>query len=1093
MNCPVCGHTNTEGSRYCSNCGSRLAPAPRGHGERKLISVLFADVAGSTALTKRFGAEAWADVMNGAFSIMNEAVTYYGGTVGRLMGDGILAFFGVPTTNEDDAERAVLAALRLRNAAAEYGTRIMAGLATQGADSPKFAVRVGVATGQSVLTTVGDDVMAEFTAMGETANLAARMQGLAEPGAVLIAVDTFEHVKDAFETVPLGAKTVKGFVAPVRVFEVLGPLSGGGRRRGVEGLIAPIVGREPELKVLRERVTDVARGVGGFVSLVGEAGLGKSRLVAELRSRAQHERSGPAGELTWLEGRALSYAHAVPYFPARAALLAAIGATDLNPPAVVRERLATAFAADDGLDREHEHYLQLLLAVEEATVTAEVAALDGGVLSHRIAAAYTAFVTRLARRPTVLVFEDLHWADRATITLLAQLAELTLDKPLLILAVMRPDRAAHSFRLPDEVRERVGNRHLRIDLKPLDEVHVQELLVQLLGGGDLPAALGRVAERSDGNPFYLEEVLRSLLDTGHLDLNDGRWELSGDLTNLDLPETLSGVLGARIDRLPRETRRVAQTAAVIGRTFERTVLGEVLARDSAPKRFEEVDSHLETLTADGLVRELRPPEEYIFKHVLTQEAAYERLLTRRRVELHRLVAQVLEQLYPDRLHEISATLASHYELAQEWLAFAEHAKHASLRAKRLNALDDAHDLDMRMVAALDRVDDVSRDSRWRRALSRALVGLTETEMLMKLHEDPSQRQGMLDRSERAVELARDEDEELLVRALVQHANVYILSGFPLEGFGLLAEGHDLARRLGKDNLFLLPYWAATEMSIGTDPATAAQRLGEVADLAASLGDKAVRSHALASRALALSRLGRFHEALSALPVALELAYASGSAIKQADVSILVGESLMEMDELDTAMRFIEHGRDKALAIDGRECAAVGMWLSGQGNMTRRQLSAALEEFDLALNVAMNTEFEPLLYGVEASKAACRFRAGDTAAVTDLNTQLERAESMRDDYGRWTAAHLLGASLFESGRTEEAIVHLEGALAWFRDRQMLPYVMRALRDAARAYRKAGRVNDADAAEQEADAIATRLAGPFDLSALGEPGRPPLVAA
>jgi class 3 adenylate cyclase/tetratricopeptide (TPR) repeat protein len=1031
--------------------------------------------------------------MNGAFSVMNEAVSYYGGTVARLMGDGILAFFGVPTTHEDDAERAVLAGLRLRNAAAEYGTRVMERRSRDDAGSLAFAVRVGVATGQSVLTTVGDDIMAEFTAMGETANLAARMQGLAEPGAVLIAADTYEHVRDSFETVPLGAKPIKGFASSVRVFEVLGPRSDGGRRRGVEGLVAPIVGREHELRLLRERVADVGRGVGGFVSLVGEAGLGKSRLIAELRSRARHERGGSSGALSWHEGRALSYAQAVPYFPLRAPLLAAIGATPTDDPAMVRERLATVFSADGGLEPDHERYLQLLLAVEDATVTAEVATLDGGVLSHRIAAAYAAYVAGLARHPTVLVFEDLHWADHATITLIAQLSELTLTKPLLILALMRPDRAAHSYELSAEVERRVGNRHVRVELKPLDAANVHELLVQLLGGGELPPALGRVAERSDGNPFYLEEVLRSLLGSGHLTLADGRWEVSGDLTNLDLPETLSGVLGARIDRLPKETRRVAQTAAVIGRIFERTVLGEVLAQAPAPIRGDDVDPHLETLTDEELVRELRPLEEYAFKHVLTQEAAYERLLTRRRVELHRLVAQVLERLYTGRLHEISATLASHYERAHEWLAFAEHAKHASLRARRLNALDEALDLDRRMVAALDRVDDAHRDSQWRRTFSRALVGLTETEMLMKLHEDPSQRQGMIDRSRRAVELARTEDDELLVRALVHHANVYVLSGFPTEGFELLIEGHDLAQRLGDDNLFLLPFWAVTEKSMSDDPVTAAQRLGEVAALAETVGDKAVRSHALGSRALALARLGRFREAIETMPVALEVAYASGSTIKEADVSMLVGAALMEMDELDTAMRFIQHGRDKALEINGRECAANGMWLSGQGNMTRMQLSAALEEFDLALAVAANTEFEPLLYGVEASKAACRFRVGDRGAVTDLNTQLERAESMRDDYGRWTAAHLLGTSLLDSGRPEEALVHLEGALAWFRDRQMLPYVMRTLRDGARAHRQVGNESAAVAAEQEADAIGERLKGPFDLGALGEPGRPPLVAA
>lgn len=1095
MNCPVCGHRNTEGSRFCSNCGTRLVDVKPGEGERKLVSVLFADVAGSTELTQLLGAEEWAEVMNGAFSVMNEAVAHYGGTVGRLMGDGILAFFGVPTTHEDDPERAVLAALRIRDAAAEYGEQVLGRLGgSDGVGARPFAVRVGVSTGQSVLTTVGDDVRAEFTAMGETANLAARLQGMAEPGSVVIAQDTFDLVQDAFETVPLGAHAVKGLAEPVKVYEVLDPIPGGARRRGIEGLVAPIVGRDRELRALRDRVAALGRGEGTFVSVVGEAGLGKSRLVAEMRARALHDLGRADGGLAWFEGRALSYAQAVPYFPLRGAILASLGATQADPPAAVRERLAGVAAAPDWEGRRHEPYLQLLMAVEDEATVAETRTLDGGVLERRITEAVAALVTRLASRPTVLVFEDMHWADRETVAMLAELAELTARLPLMVVAAMRPDRGAPSYALLDEVTRRLGERHLRLDLTPLDAASSRDLLVQLLGGGELPAPLERVLERSDGNPFYLEEVLRSLIDSGHLVKREGRWSVTGDLSDVEIPETLFGVLSARIDRLPEETRRVAQTAAVIGRSFERRVLGSVLTHDSAPWRVGDVAPHLAKLTYEELVRELEPEEEYAFKHVLTQEAAYDRLLTRRRVELHRLVAQVLERLYEGRLDEVAAALASHYERAEEWTRFAEHASRAADRARRVNAVDKAFELVERAVAALERVETGARDEAWKRAMATALIALTDTELVLRHHEDPEKRQGMIARSGRGVELARElGDERTLVRALVLHANIFVLSGHPTQGFDVLSEADDIARRLGDDELFLLPFWAATEMLVGDDPETAAERLGEVAELAAAVGDKAVRSHALASRAVALARLGRFEEAYEVMPLALEAAYASGSTIKEADVAMLVGAALMDMDELDAALRFIVHGRDKALGMDGRECAANGLWLSGQWNMARRHLQVALEEFDKALQVGAGTAYEPQLYGVEASKAACRFRVGELAAVSDLTAQVERAESMRDAYGRWTAAHLLANALDDLGRFEEAEGHLEGALAWFRDRGMRPYVARALRELARSRRGQGRDDAAAEAEAEAAAIEATLGGPFDLSVLGEPGRPALAMA
>src|SRR5215208_6414473 len=325
MNCPNCKMANPEGAKFCLNCGNQLEAHLRVEGERKYVTVLFADVVDSTGLGERLDPEQVAEIMNGAFAFLNASVKKYDGTIARLLGDAILAFFGAPVAHEDDAERAVLAGLDIQAAAREYAEEVRR---TYGVD---FQVRVGINTG---LAAVGDEIRTEYTAMGDTTNVAARLQSAAEPGSVLISADTYHLVKQLFELKSRGGAMVKGKSAPIVTYEVLAPRVVPGKVRGLEGLASPLVGRAAEFKLVNYKLNEGREGRGSFVAVNGEAGLGKSRLLAEVSDSAK---SGP--QVAWLEGRALSYEQAVTYFPWRQVIRQAIGAKEGEAPEVVREKL----------------------------------------------------------------------------------------------------------------------------------------------------------------------------------------------------------------------------------------------------------------------------------------------------------------------------------------------------------------------------------------------------------------------------------------------------------------------------------------------------------------------------------------------------------------------------------------------------------------------------------------------------------------------------------------------------------------------------------------------------------------------------------
>ena len=680
MKCPNCQTVNPDQAKFCMNCGTSLATtvraagaqesgaqtqtldkfiprelmrkleAARAHdamvGERRVITMLFCDVKGSTAAAEKLDPEVWTDIINGVFEYMIRPIYKYEGLVPRLMGDAILAFFGAPIAHEDDPQRAILAALEIQEGIKEYAeeVRLKHGV--------EFGLRVGINTGLVVVGEIGSDLRMEYTAIGDAINLAARMEQTAAVGTIQISEETCKLVAPFFEFEPLGEVEVKGKSVPIKTYRVLGVKATPGQLRGLEGLSSPLVGREAQLALLNERLEQLAKGVGAAVAVMGEAGLGKSSLIAELK------KSNEGLRCSWLRGDALSYARSISYFPWRQMIRQSIHAREDDSPAEIRHKLRYTYdrCALPGGDIP---FLEVMLAVEGEESSQVVLGYQGEVLVQRMTEAMRGYLCGLAgESPLALVFDDLHWADEASLNLLLNLVDLSSSQPLLFICISRPDKAAASWESINKMEQKLGNRFHSILLEPLPVEQTDILLTNLLGMKDLTKNLRNlIVEKSQGNPFFIEELIRSLIETKQIIRENSHWKVVNEDMKVSLPNTLRGVLSARIDRLPELSRHVLQNAAVIGRSFDLRVLKRLTHLNGG------LDSQIQHLLEASLIEPAR--DQYIFRHILIQEAAYDSILLKKRVELHHQIGEALEELNEDRIEEFAPLLAYHFYAAQD--------------------------------------------------------------------------------------------------------------------------------------------------------------------------------------------------------------------------------------------------------------------------------------------------------------------------------------------------------------------------------------------------------------------------------------------
>jgi len=875
LTCPHCGATHPAGTRFCDACGEALSatgeaaaaigeapPDPRSQtpdhlaekirgsrraleGERKHVTVLFADVTGSMDLAERIDPEEWRRIMDGFFAILCEGVHRFEGTVDKFTGDGIMAIFGAPIAHEDHAQRACYAALHLRHELTSYAADLRR---TQGLN---FSVRMGINSGEVVVGTIGDDLEMEYTAIGHTVGLAQRMESLAEPGKIYLTEGTASMVGGYLALNDLGEFRVKGASDALGVQELTG--IGGARGRldvsRARGF-SRFVGRADEMWILESALERAVAGEPQVIGVVGEAGVGKSRLCHELAQRVRAR-----GTSVYHTG-GQAHTKSVPLMPVLQYLRAYFDVTEQDSDQTVRERIAGKLLL---LDESFADDLPLIfdfLAVPDPErppprMDPEARQRQMMGVTKRLVRASS------AREPAVNLFEDLHWIDPASEVFLANHVEAIQGTRSLTIVNFRPEYQAPWMS---------KSYYRQVALAPLGAAAIEELLADLLGFDASLNGLGEaIRERTGGNPFFIEEVVRSLVEDGSLEGERGDYRLARPVEGASVPASVQTVLSARIDRLAEREKRVLQAAAVIGKEVPEPVLRRVVEVEGS-----ELEEALRNLISGEFIyeQELYPEPVYAFKHPLTQEVAYGSQLGERRAAVHAAVARAIAEHYPERLDERAALLAQHWEAAGETLEAARWNARAAVWA---GTNDPSQSLThWRKVREL-------ADSLAESAEATAL-GLTARNLLLQY----GWRLGI---SSDEAESLFTEAERMASKAGDIHARAILLSGYgQIKGIsdGDLPEAARLARQ-----------------------ATA---------LAEESGDPALLMAIVTTNTYALFCIGEYREALAVVDRAIELA--DGDPTVGAGVTVgcpyafchaFKGVILAGLGELEEARHLIEQG------------------------------------------------------------------------------------------------------------------------------------------------------------------------------------------
>ncbi len=831
--CPNCGAVNGPSARFCQNCGHELGGEKPGPGlssrsqphrrpfesERRIVTILFADVKGSTAIAEQLDPEEWTEIMNGAFARLVPAITRYGGTVARLMGDAVLALFGAPTAHEDDPYRATLAAIDMINDLRPYQSRIRKRLSRAGLrpDPTDFEIRIGINTGLVIVGRVGSAQGGEYTAMGDAVNLAARLEQTAEPGMIQISHDTYRHVAPWIESEPLGSVEVRGKSERIRTYQVLGLKTEFQFVRAASAQDAPLIGRKQEMETLRHSLDQVLEGFGRIVCMIGEAGLGKSRLIRELKIVA---RDSPG--IQWFDAVSLSFEASQPYGLLQRLFRRVCDCAQNDSPEKIRRKI-TDFV--QGLPAEDQSQMGLVLnSLFSLEAENGQQALSGEDLKRELFTGMRTFWKYQAGRdPLVLVLDDLHWADPASVELTGHLFALAEQSPIFFLCVFRPDYRSAAWGVKQLAEREYPHRYREITLHPLSPDESHALVESLMQVSDLPGkARELILKKAEGNPFFMEEIVRELIEREMVLPRDGNggWQLAGDLNELDIPDTLESVLVARIDRLEENARHTLQLAAVIGRSFYYRVLKLVAAG------IDDLEQNLQTLQSAELIQEAaRLPElEYIFRHVLTQEAAYNTILRKRRRHFHQRTGEIMAQLFGDRLDEHAPLLAYHFLQSGDYSRALQYLVQAAENAARLHANTEAIEHYSRAIE-LDLAEPLSAQAlitlHHGRALAYERMGifekaLVDLEFVLQTARKAEQKRdiwrALLDLGklwasrnyqetgsyfEQALEMARELDDPAAVgRSLNRLGNWYVNAERPREGMRYHQEAKSIFDDLG---------------------------------------------------------------------------------------------------------------------------------------------------------------------------------------------------------------------------------------------------------------------------------------------------------
>jgi class 3 adenylate cyclase/tetratricopeptide (TPR) repeat protein len=715
MVCPNCKAPNPPEFKFCLECGHNLqtptqsalpkdlsfdeklrkiqkylpggltekilSQRDRIEGERRHVTIMFVDMKGFTPLTEKLGPEVTFSLMDQVFELLIHKVHNYEGTVNEMRGDGVLAFFGAPIALEDAPQRAIRSSLAIHRELTRFNDKLK-----REKNIPPVLVRIGINSGPVVVGTVGNDLRVQFTAVGDTINMAARMEQLAEPGTTYVTEETFKLTEGFFRFEALGEREVKGKEKPLRVYRVITPST---RRTrfdvSAERGLSKFIGRERELELLLEAFGRAKAGRGQAVSIVGEAGVGKSRLLYEFRKAIANE------EVTFLEGKCLSYSRGVAYHPIIDVLKSSFGIEDQESDSDITGKVKRGLSILGTDEPSTLPYLLELLSVKESGI--DKISMSPEAKKDRIIGALQRIILKAAElRPLIYDFEDLHWMDRSSEEAAKYLMESIPGARVLMIFTYRPD-FVHTW----------GGKsfHSQLNINRLSNRESLFMMADLLGSDNVaPDLQDLILEKTEGVPFFIEEFVRSLRDMGIIERTNYTYHLPKDMDHVAIPSTIQDVIMARVDSLPDAAKEVLQAGSVVEREF-----GYELIKAVTELPEQKLFSHLSALKDAELIYErgIFPQATFIFKHALTREVVYDSILAKRRKLLHEKIGTTIEEIYADSIGDHYAVLFEHFLASEGYEKAANYARLATRRAEKTASLTDAIMYAEQEIACLERL------------------------------------------------------------------------------------------------------------------------------------------------------------------------------------------------------------------------------------------------------------------------------------------------------------------------------------------------------------------------------------------------------
>jgi class 3 adenylate cyclase/tetratricopeptide (TPR) repeat protein len=1028
--CPKCGEETRPDAKFCRACGQRLAPAleistetpaplqptpvepaslPSAvrapshlaekilagraaiEGERRQVTALSGDIAGYTAMGEKLDPEDVRAIIAPGFQLVAAEIHRFEGTIIAYGGDGLMALFGAPIAHEDAPRRAIHAALAIQQALRDYGKQLERGRGLN------LRMRIGVNSGTVVVGKIGDDLHMEYTAIGDTINLASRLQSAARPGSVVISEATHKAAPDLFDTLDLGELALKGH-APVRAYEVLRER---GRRARLEAAtergLTPLVGRERELAALDDLFGQVIAGAGQVALVAGEAGIGKSRLLLEFRNR----RAAAGDEVTWLEGRCVSFGQSTPMLPVIDQVRENFGIEEIDEEPEIIAKVENGMRQMGGLEQQIP-YLRYLLSVDPGDPA--VAEMDTSARRKRMFDALRALAMRGASlRPLVLVVEDLHWADTSTIEYLESLMDSVAGARLMLICTYRvgytPGFGTRSFQTT-------------VNLHHLTDAQALQMATGVLGAADFPDELkAALTQKAEGVPLFVEEVTKTLLELGFLSRDNGHYRMLKKLDDTTVPDTIQGIIMARLDRLGGDGKRAVQLASVIGRQFVLRLLERVAGLTGKLEGLLQELKALEIVYEQGLL----PEPAYIFKHAVIQDVAYNSLLLQQRKELHRAVGGAIQELYPDRLTEHYSELAHHFIRAEDWPNALEYSRLAGDQAAQSYSNVEAEQHYARALAAAAKMPLVEpgalADLYAKRGAVLNIVGRVDDAI------------ADYQRAQQIVHSAGDRKRE--VQVLLGLIDVYTTAHQQEPMLEYSHQALALARETGDKELEALCATMLQFCGMCFGPNSGAEKEAEqTLSLAETTGNPRLRAYAHEVLAFVLQWQADFDRSIPHLRQALQLAVQIHNGRQYGDIVFHLGCAYFSKGDYEEALRWFGRCAEYADGAGDKYLMAQVPNLSGGVHLELYDLDEALkinlESYEIACRLSPWTEPR----GHSLTKAGLAyFELGDFALADKYFLRAWELLEDKDEFIRWRWQMVLlrgrGELALASGQRDEA--------------------------------------------------------------------------